>query len=801
MEKHFNLKILQKTENYIIDVEANGLLAELVDFSSFPYKLKPDAKIWCVVIRNHETGETHVAEKEHITEDFMRNVLTDCKRLIAHNGIKYDFLLLKLFGVLDYTVGYLNEPDTLFGEEVKLLDTLILSRLGNPSRSTGHSLSNWGGHLGEYKNDFRQTCIDKGVIDNNSKKGSEFKQFCKEMVDYCDQDTLINGKVFDSLKEEFKGQNWKQSIKLENKLADIGIKRECLGFYFDKKSAIKFVEDLDNKIEDLKKQVSPHLPPRKANKGELKEFTPPEKQQKKDGSLNAYMYRFCENIGADITNVGEDTYMIYQGVDYKLPFHKPIKTEIKAGIEDLDHVKQYLISLGWEPSEWNYRDLTKDSAKKLMPFKKRREALERWYGDTINGKYKESRLKELGLKEEDVLQELGGKIEENYPVNVPTSPPVRVGVTKEICPNIIALGDKAHFAEKFALYLTYKHRKSTIAGGDLEGLDLTKDKPKKGYLSMYREIDGRVPTPSIEIGAISNRYTHIGVANVPRPSSIYGKEMRGLFGSGEEGVQLGYDFSSLENRIMGHYVYRYPHGKELAKDMIAEKPNDLHSKNAKKLGIDRTTVKSLTYALLYGAQIPKIAAMLNLDTKEATKLYNEYWDSVPALRNLKEKIEGFWEKNGRYFIPAIDGRKIMTRSKHSLLNSVFQSAGVIAAKYVNVTSMQYIEKAGYNTDPFVRKPDVCSMIEYHDECQLFIDKSIVETKTFSSKEEAEKFSKNWQGENELSVVSEGKKWYVCLPNIVSQSVEKAMKETENTLSLNIPLGYEWVVGRSWKDCH
>ena len=107
-------------------------------------------------------------------------------------------------------------------------------------------------------------------------------------------------------------------------------------------------------------------------------------------------------------------------------------------------------------------------------------------------------------------------------------------------------------------------------------MDFDLEYPNTGYLSNYREEDGRVPTPSIEIGANSHRYRHISVANIPRASSIYGDKMRKLFGCGKGFVQFGFDYSSLENRVQAGYVKKYPGGPELGVSLTAEKPNDLH---------------------------------------------------------------------------------------------------------------------------------------------------------------------------------------------------------------------------------
>ena len=51
--------------------------------------------------------------------------------------------------------------------------------------------------------------------------------------------------------------------------------------------------------------------------------------------------------------------------------------------------------------------------------------------------------------------------------------------------------------------------------------------------------------------------------------------MRGLFGSGPDFFQLGYDYASLEARIEGSYVFSYEGGPELAHDLLLEKPNDI----------------------------------------------------------------------------------------------------------------------------------------------------------------------------------------------------------------------------------
>ena len=52
---------------YVIDIETNGLLKDLLTYKTFPYVLNDNAKLWCVVITNVETKESVYAIKENIT--------------------------------------------------------------------------------------------------------------------------------------------------------------------------------------------------------------------------------------------------------------------------------------------------------------------------------------------------------------------------------------------------------------------------------------------------------------------------------------------------------------------------------------------------------------------------------------------------------------------------------------------------------------------------------------------------------------------------------------------------------------
>ncbi len=80
-----------------------------------------------MVTKDVDTGKVN----SFLDKDDFKNYLSTSMEIIGHNIIGYDVPVLeKLWGV-DFT-------------DIKLTDTLVMSRLANPPRQGGHSLDNWG---------------------------------------------------------------------------------------------------------------------------------------------------------------------------------------------------------------------------------------------------------------------------------------------------------------------------------------------------------------------------------------------------------------------------------------------------------------------------------------------------------------------------------------------------------------------------------------------------------------------------------------------------------------------------------
>ena len=60
----------------------------------------------------------------------------------------------------------------------------------------------------------------------------------------------------------------------------------------------------------------------------------------------------------------------------------------------------------------------------------------------------------------------------------------------------------------------------------------------------------------------------------------------------------------------------------------------------------------------------------------------KFWQANAATKQLKDNLEKFWETVGnKAWLPAIDGRRLITRKKSALLNTIFQSCGGIVMDY------------------------------------------------------------------------------------------------------------------------
>ena len=189
------------------------------------------------------------------------------------------------------------------------------------------------------------------------------------------------------------------------------------------------------------------------------------------------------------------------------------------------------------------------------------------------------------------------------------------------------------------------------------------------FVSDERRVHGKVITN----GAVTGRMTHHSpnMAQVPSSSSPWGHECRECWTVDDGKVLVGADASSLELRMLAHYMKDESYAKEIVE-------GDIHTKNQLAAGLEtRAQAKTFIYALLYGAGPAKIGKIVGGSAKDGQELISNFLRNTPALKSLREKVERLSEQGT---LPGLDGRKLQVRSAHAALNTLLQSAGAIVMK-------------------------------------------------------------------------------------------------------------------------
>lgn len=696
----------------VLDIESDGFYFE-------------SNKIWTIHAFNRKNGEKFSvnpfkdSESKSKLSDFIFNNTNVPPRIIFHNGLGFDIFVIRKLLNIDFTVG----PDTFDGRPVQFVDTYYLSMFLNPDRER-HSIEYFGSLLGFPKMDYRQALIDGGFLEKSAPEGKQFEFYNPLMEEYCDIDVSVGTKTYEYLLGEWKeiyGTNFSitDAFKCGQKAFFLMSCQEYAGWKFDVESALELRDKISTMMEEIRANVEPQLPTRPLKKTEEKEYTMPAKPYKANGELSANMLKFIEKHRGEIISEGK---VKFYGKEYNIVSKGVLDVKMPMEMANQDQMKDYFLSIGWKPTFYNFQR-------------------------GPDGKPLRDPLTRQLIKTSPKIQEAG-----------------------KICPNLEAM--ETGIVKDVVKWLSLRNRQSVL----------------QGWLDNPRlQMDGRIGAGRTGIAA-THRQKHKVVVNVPKASDkvLLGKEFRSLWTS-ENGMLIAAgDASALEGRVQGHYTWRYD-GGVTAKDLL---DGDIHSKTAKSVYAEelkdfdisspdfnkddpvfkpyRDRSKNVFYATLYGAGDAKIASTAGLPESKGKEVSEKFWAANPGTKKLKDALERYWENSGKKkYLPAIDGRILLTRKKSALLNTIFQSCGGIIMDYAGCFLDSWLGKIYWDDlgrPYYLYKGCVVRRVGYfHDEYEFECEEAVAEE--------------------------------------VSKMIEKAIARAGEFLKLNVPLAGEGKVGKTWKETH
>ena len=260
--------------------------------------------------------------------------------------------------------------------------------------------------------------------------------------------------------------------------------------------------------------------------------------------------------------------------------------------------------------------------------------------------------------------------------------------------------------------------------------------------------DDRVHGSVISTGAITGRMAHRNpnMAQVPSINSPYGSECRSCWIIDKGNKLVGVDASSLELRMLAHYMDDEGYTNEIIN-------GDIHETNQRLAKLkSRNQAKTFIYALCYGAGNAKLGSIIGGSSRAGKQLREQFFDSNPSFKALTNRVDRAAKKG---YLKGLDGRKIILRHQHSALNTLLQGGGAIAMKKGLMLLNEALESSN--------KTDVKIVANIHDE---------------------------WQ----IEVPEQDAEW-------VGKIAVKCIEEAGDFFNMRCPLTGEYKIGDSWNETH
>lgn len=646
----------------VFDTEANGLLHKVT-------------KMWCIVAQDVSTKEVFVFTNELVTKYPVHGTLEEgvdflvaSKYVIAHNIMGYDTFTLNKFFPDKWnlkTVPLKKQHDTYIQSKVQWFDRPRLKGVkGN------HGLVYYG-ELFKYP---------KPPIE-------DWSYWDEDKLHRCIVDVEINLRTFNYLNEEkrdrlAKGIDFSFQTSVAKQAQYWCTIQDLNGFPADIKKMKENLDYLDKEIDSLKSEIEPMLPKQvkpnaikctwedirdkwdgffrkvpateyeKAKRnGEIKDvpikkaYMPTIKYLLKSGKYDRHTANWF-----DISDDPEDTNRMIDGPYTKVEF-------LDTYLTQHDVVKKFLLSLGWQPTEFTYE---KD----------------------LDGNY---------------VRDSKGQL-------VPKSPKLTEDSFESLPEGI---------GQKIARYNTLAHRRRTLINDDDEDKGWLNLIREDGRLSaganVFNTSTGRavqyglvnVPSPAADFGKEMREVWIASQGCILVSTDMNSAQLVLLANYMEdeaftEAVLSGKEYDENHNYLGtdAHTLNSIYFGLNTQEEVDRARETQ-DKKLIDKISKGRKYSKNGIYALLFGAGDSKFAKTLGYSSAAHGKEVKErYFKRLPKLKLLVAKLEKQFDDN-RYgeggYIQIAGGIWVYCMSKHKILNYLLMGSEAILQNVAIIwKNMQYL---------------------------------------------------------------------------------------------------------------
>ncbi len=182
--------------------------------------------------KNMGNGDSQSLTTSEEIRTFVASELEKGCYFVAHNGLKFDFPVLNRLAGTRIPIS-------------RMIDSMLLSMIYNPSLPQGHSLDSWATRVGLEKGNFK-----------------EFRYYSEAMLHYCQQDVEILYRMFLRLTERMRNEQFtNQGLEIEHRAWNIIRKQQSNGFSFNVVEARKLFTYLRGLEGDIRKSIYDFWPP------------------------------------------------------------------------------------------------------------------------------------------------------------------------------------------------------------------------------------------------------------------------------------------------------------------------------------------------------------------------------------------------------------------------------------------------------------------------------------------------------------------------------------------------------------